>query len=441
MPATLPITPETVTRTTLNNGLVLLVKQNPHNPSVTIRGRIRAGALYDTDDTAGLAHLTTAALQRGTRKRSFQQLNEELDRFGMSFGVGSGMESIGFSGKCLNEDFDRLLDIASDVLRNPTFPREEVDKLRNEIVTDLKEADQDTQRVAYREFRHLLYPSLHPYHRLSDGTVATVTKIRLPALKAYHATYFRPDNTAIVLVGDITPDQALEKVSRAFGDWQVRGLPPPHIIPDAPAAPNVLRADTPLAGKTQTDLVLGYVGLRRTNPDYYPLNVGDLIFGRLGLYGRLGASVRDKAGLAYYVYSSVEANVGPGPWAIHAGVNPKNIDRAIEGILQEVDRLRTQPVSADELSEAADFLTGSLALRLETNEGVAGTLSDIEFFDLGLDYLERYPGIIRGVTPDAIMSAVQKYALPDRYVISVAGPMEAKAVPAGAAQPVPATAG
>ncbi len=434
MPVTLPITPETVTRTTLDNGLVVLVKQNPHNPSVTLRGRIRAGALYDTSETAGLAEMTTAALQRGTRKRSFQQLNEELDRAGMSFGVGSGMESIGFSGKCLVEDFDRLLDIASDVLRNPTFPREEVDKLRNEIVTDLKEADQDTQRVAYREFRRLLYPSLHPYHRLSDGTVETVSKLRVPALRNYHSTYFRPDRTAIVLVGDITPEQALEKVSRAFGDWPVRGLGPAHVIPDAPAATSVMRADSPLEGKTQTDLVLGYVGLRRTDPDFYALNVGDLIFGRLGLYGRLGASVRDKQGLAYYVYSSVEANVGPGPWAIHAGVNPRNLERAIAGILDEIYRLRTQPVSADELGEAVDFMTGSLALRLETNEGVGATLSDIESFDLGLDYLERYPGIIKGITPDQIVAVVQKYALPERYVVSTAGPMQPKQVPAEQAE-------
>ena len=424
MSTTLPITPEAVTRTTLDNGLVVLIKPNANNPSVTMRGRLRAGGLYDTDKTAGLAHFTTAALQRGTRKRTFQKLNAELDRAGMSFGVGAGMETVGFSGKALVEDFDRLLDVASDVLMHPTFPKAETEKLRNEILTDLKEADQDTSHVAYREFRKLCYPPLHPLHRLSDGTVETVKKIPLTALKDFHARYFRPDMTTIVIVGDVQPAEAIEKIQRAFGKWQARGLPPSHIVADAPQLQEIVRKQVPLAGKTQLDIVLGNVGLRRSDPDYYALSIGDLIFGRLGLYGRLGASVRDKQGLAYYVYSGVEASLGAGPWAVHAGVNPKGLDKAIEGILAETMRLRSEPVTQDELDEAKDFVTGSLALRLETNDGVAGTLGDIELFDLGLDYLERYPKIIRSLTAEQILAVTQKYAHVEHYALSVAGPLE-----------------
>ena len=379
---TLPITPETVTRVTLDNGMVVLVKDNPNNASVTLRGRLRAGGLYDTDRTSGLAYLTTAALQRGTRKRTFQKLNEELDRTGMSFGVGAGMETIGFSGKALIEDFDRLLDLATDVLMHPTFPRVETEKLRAEILADLKEADDDTQHVAYREFRALCYPAAHPYHRLSDGRAETVKRLTLAQLADFHARYFRPDIATLVIVGDIRAEQAIEKIERALGKWKARGELADHRIPDAPAPKQIVKKKTPLAGKTQADVVIGYPGLRRTDPDYYALSLGDLIFGRLGLYGRLGASVRDKQGLAYYVYSGVEANLGAGPWAVHAGVNPKNLDRAIEGIVGEIKRLRAEPVTQDELSEAKDFVTGSLALRLETNDGVAATLGDIELFDL-----------------------------------------------------------
>lgn len=424
MTTTLPITPEAVTRTTLDNGMVVLVKSNPNNPSVTVRGRIRAGAMYDADKTAGLAHLTAAALQRGTRKRSFQKLNEELDSGGMSFGVGAGMETIGFSGKSLVEDFAHVLDVAADVLLNPTFPNGEVEKLRNEIMTDLHEADQDTQHVAYREFRKLCFPTLHPFHRLSDGRVETVKKISLDELKQFHKDYFRPDLTSVVIVGDIKAEEALDQVRRAFGAWKARGLPPSHMIADAPQVQKILRQQSPLPGKTQLDLVLGNVGLRRRDPDYYALNLGDLIFGRLGLYGRLGASVRDKLGLAYYVYSGVEASLGAGPWAVHAGVNPKGLEQAVQGIVDEIRLLRSAPVKQDELDEAKDFVTGSLALRLETNDGVAGMLSDIELFDLGLDYLERYPNIIRSITADDILGVVQKYATPDRYALSIAGPLE-----------------
>ena len=157
--STLPITPESVKRIVLDNGLTVLLKDNPNNPSVTLRGRLRAGGLYDTDKTSGLAHFAVASLQRGTRKRTFQKLNDELDRLGMSFGIGAGMETIGFHGKSLVEDFDKLLDLAVDVLLHPTFPKAEVEKLRHEIVTDLHEADEDTQHVAYREFRKMCYPA------------------------------------------------------------------------------------------------------------------------------------------------------------------------------------------------------------------------------------------------------------------------------------------
>src|SRR5512143_95794 len=424
MATTIPITPETVTRTTLDNGMVVLVKRNPNNASVTMRGRLRAGGLFDGDETAGLARFTAAALQRGTRKRTFQELNAELDCLGMSFGVGAGMETTGFSGKALVEDFDRLLDVASDVMLNPTFPKDETQKLRNELITDLHEADQDTQHVCYREFRALCYPSLHPYHRLSDGTVNTLKGIRRSALKEFHAQYYRPDLAQTVLVGDVEPEQAIAKIQRAFGKWQARGLVPAHVIPDAPPLQEVLRKEMPLAGKTQLDLVLGNVGLKRTNPDFYALMLGDLIFGRLGLYGRLGANVRDKQGLAYYVFSSMEANLGAGPWAVHAGVNPKGLDRAIEGIVAEIKRLRAEPVTRDELDEAQDFVTGSLALRLETNDGVAALLADIEMFNLGLDYLVRYPGIIRSITPEQILETTRRYAQAEHYALSVAGPLE-----------------
>lgn len=424
MTTTIPITPQTVTRTMLPNGLTILVKENHNNASITLRGRMRAGGLYDTDKTSGLAHFAVAALQRGTRKRTFQKLNDELDRNGMSFGVGAGMETIGFHGKALTEDFDRLLDIASDQVMHPKFPRTETEKLRAEILTDLKEADEDTQHVAYRDFRALCYPATHPYHRLSDGLAATVKKLSLKSLADYHARYFRPDVTAIVVVGDINAQQAVAKIEKKFGGWKVKDKPEAYAIPDAPVLKQIVKKTTTLAGKTQADIVIGYPGLRRTNPDFYALSLGDLIFGRLGLYGRLGANVRDKQGLAYYVYSGVEANIGAGPWAVHAGVNPKNVDRAIDSILAEIRRLRAEPVTQDELSEAKDFVTGSLALRLETNEGVASTLSDIELFELGLDYLEKYPALIRSITAEQILAVTQKYAQAENYALAIAGPAD-----------------
>ena len=419
---TLPIAPETVTRTTLDNGIVLLLTPNPHNPSISIRGRLRAGALYDMEATSGLANFATIACARGTLRRTFQELNAEMDRAAMSLSFVAGMEMIGFGAKALTADFDHLLDVLADVLMYPSFPNDEIAKLRREVVNGLEQADQNTQHVAYREFRSLCYPVSHPYHRLADGRAETVGALTRDALADFHARYFRPDALTLAVVGDFVPAQAIEEIARVLGDWKATGPASEHGIADAPKPATIARRDTHVPGKTQLDLVLGSVGVRRTDPDYDALNLGDLILGRLGLFGRLGANLRDRHGLAYYVSSGIEAGLGPGPWTVRAGVNPHNLHRAIDSIVAELRRLCTEPVTRAELADACDFLTGSLALRLETNDGVAAMLSDIELYGLGPDYLQRYPQMLKAITPEQILAAAQKHAAGERYVLSVAGP-------------------
>jgi zinc protease len=242
-------------------------------------------------------------------------------------------------------------------------------------------------------------------------------------LRTFHKTYYRPDSTLIAVVGDITPQQAAEKITRVLGSWHVPGPAHPVAIPDVRGLTTAFKKIVSIPGKTQADIILGFPGLARSSADFHPANVANLILGVLGLSGRLGDSVRDKQGLAYYVYSSVRAGIGAGPWVVRAGVNPANVDKAIAGIMDELTRLRQDPVSADELSEAQDYLTGSLALRLETNDGVASMLLNMETFNLGLDYLERYNGIIRGLTAPLLLETAQKYIDLERLVVVVAGPV------------------
>lgn len=421
-----PITPENVTRTVLPNGIVVLVKENHTNASVSLRGRMRAGGLYETEATAGLAQFTAASLQRGTRKFTFQKLNELYDRAGMSFGTSAATESAGFGGKALVEDFEQLLVIAEQVLRYPTFPSGEVNKLRGQIVTSLREAQDDTRYVAYKKFRELCFPPDHPFHRTSDGTEATVRNLTTTQLANFHDKYYRPDGTVFVVVGDIAAEKAVALIAKHFSSWKgVAGLP--FDIPDAPLPPKAMRQDIAMEGKSQADIVIGYPGIRRNDPDYYPLRLGDLIFGQLGLYGRLGEIVRDKMGLCYYVYSGLDAGIGAGPWTIGAGVNPRNVELAIQAIEDEVRRLRMEGVTANELAHAQDYLTGSLAVRLETNDGVGNTLADIELYGLGLDYIERFETIFRSITRDQILAALAQHTNLENAVTVVAGPGEAQA--------------
>ncbi len=405
-----PITPENVTRAELSNGIVVLVKENHTNASVTLRGRFRAGAMYDSDNLAGLASFTASALQRGTKKFTFQQLNELYDTLGMSFGVGAGTEIATFGGKSLTEDFSTLLGVAEQVLLAPTFPDKEVERLRGQMITRLREAEDDTRFVAWRKFQELSFPKGHPYHRSDDGTEATVKKLTRGKLAEFHSKYYRPDGAIFVVVGDVEAQKAIDLVAKHFGGWKgKKGLP--FGIPDAPGTGHAVREDIAMDGKIQSDVIMGYPGIKRDDPDFYPLRTADLIFGQLGLSGRLGENVRDRMGLCYYVYSSLGASIGAGSWMIGTGVNPRNVDLAIEAIGDEVRRLRSEGVTQDEL-----------ALRLETNDGVASTLADMELYALGMDYIVRYESLFRGVTREQILAAVDKYARLEEAVIVTAGP-------------------
>lgn len=416
-----PITPENVTRAELSNGIVVLVKENHTNASISLRGRLRTGAMYENDATAGLASFTASALQRGTKRFSFQQLNELYDSVGMSFGAGAGTEIGTFGGKSLTEDFETLLSVAEQVLRAPTFPEKEMEKLRGQIVTGLREAEDDTRYVAWRKFQELSFPKGHPYHRPDDGTEATVKKLTRAKLAEFHTKYYRPNGAIFVIVGDIDSQRAIDLIAKHFGEWKgKKGIP--FAIADAPGATHPMREDITLEGKMQSDVVMGYPGIKRDDPDFYPLRTTDLIFGQLGLSGRLGENVRDKMGLCYYVYSSLNAGIGAGSWMIGTGVNPRNVDLAIEAIGDQVRRLRTEGVTPDELSHAQDFMTGSLALRLETNDGVANTLADMELYGLGMDYIVRYADLFRAVTREQILRVAEKYARLEDAVIVTAGP-------------------
>ena len=416
------ISPETVTRVVLDNGMVVIVYPNHATPLINISLSTEAGAIYEAPELNGLAGFTARTMRRGTRRKTFERLNSETEERGMSVGVDAGQHTLSVGGRSLAEDAGRLLDTIREVVREPAFPLEEIERLRNLTLAALREDEDDTRSMAERAFRERIFPVDHPYHRRVSGTLETVPRIGRKDMVAFYRTYVRPDGAVLVMVGDIEPPAALDLVQQAFGDWTATGERPTAAVPDVPPPTAVQRAVKVLAGKTQNDLVLGVPGIRRADPDYYALQMTNLLLGRLGLFGRLGKNVREGQGLAYYVYSSFEAGRGPGPWAVRAGVNPKNVQRAVEGVLTEIARIKTDPVEAEELQNGVQFLTGVLPLQLETNGGIASTLLDIEFHKLGLDYVQRYPGIIRSITAEDVQRAANQYLPADAYVLSVAGP-------------------
>lgn len=419
-----PIGPDTIRRFTLSNGIKLIVYENHVSPSVVVRGHLWAAAINDPTGKMGLARFTALTVGRGTSTRTFQEINEITESVGAHVFVSGGRHLTNFGGKSLAEDFDLLVDVLSDVLLNPTFPQEEVGKVRGQLVTSLQELENDTRGLANREFRRVLYTLNHPYGRPFDGTLETVPGIQREDLEHFYRTYYHPQGAIMVVVGDAQPERVRDELERALGGWQPAGEAHDFEAPLVQPLTEQRRYVRTMTNKTQADIVLGTVGPSRFAEEYYAARLGDLILGHLGLMGRLGDNVRDQQGLAYYAYSGLEAGLGRGPWSVRAGVNPANVDQAVKSILAEIARLRDEPVSDQELEDGQDYLTGSLPLRLETNEGIAGTLLDMDLYQLGDDYIIRYPDLMRAVTKEQIQTAARRYLDPEHYALAIVGPYE-----------------
>ena len=420
--AVLPISPDAVVREPLGAGSVALLRETHANPSVTVLGYIRAGAMHDAAGKEGVALFTASMLTRGTASYTSQELALLLDSLGASLSVRADLEGVAVSARCLAEDTDKVLGLMSEVVLRPTFPPDEIEKQRGRIITGIREGKLDTRVAADKAFRRTAYPSQHPYHRTSEGEEESVAALMRDDLVAFHRRYYRPEGSIIAVVGDVAAPRVLERLRALWDGWRPLGVIEPVTLPPIGPAASVHRQVVTIPGKTQADIVLGVPGFTRTSPDFYPAMMADLILGRLGLMGRLGATVRDEEGLAYYVYSQAQAGLLAGPWAVRAGVNPRNVDRAIEGILREIRGLQREPVRDGELSDAQNYLIGSLAVRLETDAGIAQALLEIESFNLGLDYLLRYPDLIRGVTPAAIGAAASRYFDLIGYTVAMAVP-------------------
>lgn len=416
------ITPETVTRRQLPNGAVVLVQESHAHPAVTVRGYLPAGVRADPPGRDGLAVLGASMLTRGSVRHASQALALELDSIGASVGVSADIDGAGFSARCLAEDAGHVLDLVTEILTQPTFPPDEVEKQRAKIVTAIRESRHDTRAAADKAFRGAAYPEGHPHHRTAEGEEATVAAVTRDDLAAFHRQRYRPEGLVVAVVGDVEAGWAIDRLTRAFEGWAPGPAPAFPPVPAAGPAASVQRRQVEIPGKTQADIVLGVPGFGRTSPDYYAGMMADLILGRLGLMGRLGATVRDEEGLAYYVYSQAQAGFFGGPWAVRAGVNPANVGRAIDGIRREIQGFQQEPARGDELRDARDYVTGSLALRLETDGGLAQALLELELFDLGLDYLLRFPALIAAVTPEQMGDVARRYLRLDGYTVATAVP-------------------
>jgi zinc protease len=338
------------------------------------------------------------------------------------------------SATCLTDDFAAVLTLAADSARHPAFPDAEVTTRRADLITSIRQDEDNPAPMAVDAFAQALYGT-HPYARKVRGSVSSVEGIRRQDLVRFYQKGVQPHATTVVVVGDIAEDAAIAAIAKVFGDWssfargdKPSGLSDPGPGPDAVLVPDAIAptgrrlVTVPMMNKAQADLAYGFVGIRRSNPDYTVFSVMNNALGQYAIGGRLGDSIRERQGMAYYVFSSLDASLGAGPFTIRAGVSADNVERAIASIDAELDAVLKAGFTEQEIDESKSYLVGSLPRQLETNAAIASFLLNAEFFGLGLDYDVRLPGLIQSVTRAAAGAAARQLLDPSRATIAVAGP-------------------
>jgi zinc protease len=410
-----------ITRTLLPNGIVVLSRANFNSPSVFISGLLQVGSLLDPDEKLGLSDFTASALMRGTEEHSFQEIYYLLESAGASLGISSSTHSNRFSGKALVEDLDMLLTLLAEVLRSPIFPTDQVERLRAQLLTSLAVRSQDTSEMAALTFDQVIY-ARHPYSRPEEGYVETVQAIQGSDLVEFHRKNYGPRGMLISIVGGVNPSLAVELATKTFVDWQNPAQPEPPTLPNLQPLKKTTIRNVTIPGKYQTDIVVGVAGPPRTSPDFLAASLGNNVLGQFGMMGRIGKAVRVDTGLAYHAASNLSGGPGPGPWDIQAATDPKEVERVLKLIIQEIHRFVSEPVSDEELADSQSSFIGRLPISMESNAGVASALLSLERYNLGLDYYQRYPALINSITPKEILETASCYLNPKCLGVGIAGP-------------------
>ena len=412
-------------RRTLSNGVVVLAKETTTTPAVTILVGVRAGAYYDPDGAEGTAALLARVLDRGTETRSAADIADELDGRGASLSVMAGRHQVTISATCLSEDFSRIFKLVADIIRQPILDGHEVETRRAELMTAILQDEDDPGAVAVDVVMGRLYPH-HPYGRRPRGTTATVQRISRADLLTFHQAWFTPEGTTVVVVGDVEPGAVLQAATREFESWASSRAHEPPLASIGPATKRDL-ALVPMMNKAQADIACAFIGVRRSDPAYYAAWVMNNALGQYALGGRLGDSIREKQGMAYYVYSSLDATLAEGPLMIRAGVAGPNVERTLASIDHELTLVCDEGLTVKELDESKRYLIGSIPRQLETNAGIAGFLMSAELHGLGADHDRHLPGYLDDVSLQQVNEIARRLLDPSRSVTVVAGPWNAPA--------------
>jgi zinc protease len=403
----------------LPNGLRVILLENHKVPTFTAQMVILSGGLTDKPDFRGLASFTATLLREGTAKRTSKDIAEQVDSFGATLGSASGLSSITstVTASGLVENLDQTFEIMADVIRNPTFPTEEVEKYKTRALAQLQLQRASPQFLAQEQFSRAIYGD-HPA-ALVAPPAESIKKLTPKDLAAFHSANYRPNNAILAIVGDLTLKELMPKIEKAFGDWQ-KGDVPATTIPAAPAqaGSRILLIDRP--GSVQTVLQLGTLGIERTNPDYFALLLADKILGG-GPAARLFLNLREDKGYTYGAYSNFGGTKFRGTWVSSSEVRTDVTEGAMNEFMFELKRLRDETVSAEELDNAKRAIVGSFALSLEQPQSLLQNIVTQKLYDLPADYWDTYPQKVAAITPADVKNIAQKYIDLDHLQVVAVG--------------------
>ncbi|HDS00851.1 MAG TPA: insulinase family protein [candidate division Zixibacteria bacterium] len=406
----------------LDNGLDVYVIEQHEVPVVSMRLVVRGGTLYETEETIGIANLTSSLLRKGTTNRTADEISEEIDFIGGSLGAGAGNDAIYATCKVLSKHLDKGMELLADIMINPIFPEEEIEKQKDQFLGSIMQNKSDPTTIREMQFYRLLFGQ-HPYGFPMIGTEETIMLLTDSDIKDFYNKYIIPNDAFILVVGDVQPGEAIEKVEKYFGPWKP-GTPPTIDIPEPAQIENtrVVLIDKPDA--TQSYIAMGHLGISRLSPDAFACRVMNYILGGGGFASRLTKEVRGEGGLTYGIQSMYDYNKYRGAFAVKTFTKNESTGEAIDLILEELRRIREEMVTEEELNDTRNFYSGYIPIQFETPDKIASYVETIYLYDLGEDYYSRYINTVSNTTRQDVQDAAQKYIDPNSMLIVVVGKAE-----------------
>jgi zinc protease len=411
-------------RMTLSNGAVLMVSEQHLLPMVTIEIAFDAGSRRDPNGKEGLAELTANSLTQGTRDLTETEFDQKVDFMGSQVSVGSERDYATASLTCLKNYEDQTLSLLAQVLTNPGLRGTDIERKRAEIVAAIEAQEESPSYVAEVKFQKTLFGADHPYGHPSEGYKDTVARLTPDDVVKFYHDFYKMGGAVIAVAGDVTPDEIKSKLEQQFASLQ--GAVPQQPAPPAPSVAAGLHPVLIDQNVAQATVVFGFGGVERSNPDYYKLQVMNHILGGGGLTSRLMKVVRTQKGLVYGVGSGFDAGKFAGSFRAILQTKNKSANEAIAATIEQIQLIQQQPVTDDELGGTKKYLVGSFPLKFDSLGKITGFMLQVELYGLGMDYPDRYPTLINGVTKDDVLAGAKKYLHPDAAdLIIVANQREA----------------